>query len=229
MKGFSKRLTTFIDFLVELLVYAGFVVAYFLLVLHVLGDKIKHVYDLNPTHYALLAVALIAAQGFIMERLTTFLMWLIRCLQAILPVLYRLATPYESSSRPAEAPGLLVYRFAGPLYYFNAAYFAHRVNEVIAAAESPVRFFLVNAEAIVDMDMNAVEILEEMHRSLRKRGIVLGFCEVKGDFRRVLANTRLAGRAGFKLFPSVATAVRQLSEKPRKKQVERESSEAIPG
>ena len=149
----------------------------------------------------------------VLERLTTTLLWVIRCLQAIVPVLYRLVTPYESSIRPSEVPGLMVYRFAGPLYYFNAAYFAHRVHDLIAGANPRVRFFLVNAEAIVDMDMNAVEILEELHRSLRKQGIVLGFCEVKGDFRQVLMSTQLPRRAGFKIYPSVAAVVRELTTK----------------
>ena len=48
--------------------------------------------------------------------------------------------------------GLLVYRFAGPLYYFNAAYFANRVQELIDSVPGPVKVFLINAEAIVDMD-----------------------------------------------------------------------------
>lgn len=213
MKGFSKRIASLASFLMEMLVYAGLVAAYFLLVLHFLGDWIKHIFTTNKTHYALLAVALIGAQGIVLERLTTALLWVIRCLQAIGPVLYRLLTPYESSSRPAEVPGLMVYRFAGPLYYFNAAYFAHRVNEVIARADFRVRFFLVNAEAIVDMDMNAVQILEELYTSFRRRGIVLGFCEVKGEFREVLMSTKLPHRAGFKIYASVAAAIAELSKK----------------
>ena len=60
-------------------------------------------------------------------------------------------------------PGLLVYRFAGPLYFFNAAYFANRVQEVIDSSDPPVTFFLINAEAIVDMDWNAAEVLGELH------------------------------------------------------------------
>ncbi len=211
MKAISKKIASLASFLIELAVYAGFVTAYFLLVLHFLGDWIQHIFKTNKTHYALVAVGLIAAQGVVLERLTTVLLWLIRCLQAIGPVLYRLLTPYESSRQPREVRGLLVYRFAGPLYYFNAAYFAHRVNEVIARAESPVRYFLVNAEAIVDMDMNAVEILEHLYTSLRKRGIVLGFCEVKGDFRQVLLSTQLLHKPGFKIFPSVAAAIEELA------------------
>ncbi len=212
MTSLSKKIASLASFLMELVVYAGFVGAYFFLVLHYLGDWINHIFVTNKTHYAFLAVGLIAAQGVVLERLTSILLWVIRCLQAILPVLHRMARPHETISRPPHVPELLVYRFASPLFYFNAAYFAHRVQDVIDAADPPVKFFLVNAEAIADMDINAVEILEELHLYLKRRNIVLGLCEVKGDFRKVLMSTRLPHRSGFKIYPSVAVAVQKLSK-----------------
>ena len=48
---------------------------------------------------------------------------------AIILVLHRLARPHETIFRPkVPGSGLLVYRFAGPLFFFNAAYFADRVQ-----------------------------------------------------------------------------------------------------
>ena len=92
---------------------------------------------------------------------------------AIILVLHRLARPHETIIRTPKVPGLLVYRFAGPLYFFNAAYFANRVQEVIDSSPEPVKIFLINAEAIVDMDFNAAEILEELQVSLKNQGIIL--------------------------------------------------------
>jgi MFS superfamily sulfate permease-like transporter len=213
----SRKLASLFSFLMELVVYAGFVGAYFFLVLHYLGGWIQHTYRTDKTQYALVAVGLIAAQGVVLERLTTILLWLIRCLQNIIPVFYRMTRPYESSSRPEDAPGFLVYRFAGPLYYFNAPYFARRVQEMIDSSPEPVKVFLLNAEAIVDMDMNGVEILEQVYLNLRIRGIILALCEVKGDFRKVLKSTRLPSKGGFKIYASVAEAVRELIRKSPQK------------
>ena len=132
---------------------------------------------------------------------------------AIILVLHRLARPHETIFRPkVPGSGLLVYRFAGPLFFFNAAYFADRVQEIVETADPPVKFFLINAEAIVDMDLNAVEILEELHNYLKRRNIVLGICDVKGHFRKVLMNTRLTSRTGFNLYPSVAAVLQELNK-----------------
>jgi sulfate permease, SulP family len=136
---------------------------------------------------------------------------------AIILVLHRLARPHETVLRPkVPGSGLLVYRFAGPLFFFNAAYFFNRVQKIVEAADPPINFFLINAEAIVDIDINAGEILEELYHYLRRRNIILGICEAKGHFRRELLNTRLTTRTGFNLYPNVASVVRELSKEPAK-------------
>jgi sulfate permease, SulP family len=133
---------------------------------------------------------------------------------AIILVLFRLARPHEIIIRTPKAPGLLIYRFGAPLFFFNAAYFVNRVQEIIDASPDPVTFFLINAEAIVDMDLNAAELLEDLHFSLKAQGIGMGICEVKGHFRRVLMSTHLPNRVGFTVYPSVAVAVRKMSNPP---------------
>ena len=89
-----KRSPRLFSFLVELGVYAGFVLTYFFLVLLLPGRHgLQHVFR---TTTKLITPSwqwrLIAVQGVVLERLTTILLWVIRCLQNIVPVLYRLAT-----------------------------------------------------------------------------------------------------------------------------------------
>ncbi len=135
---------------------------------------------------------------------------LVSVIFAIIMVLHRLARPHETITRPPVVPGLLVYRFGAPLFFFNAAYFASRVRDLIESAKPQVTFFLINAEAIVDMDMNAAEILEELYNDMRSRGIVLGISEVKGHFRKVLDNTGLPAQQGVHLYCSMEEAMREL-------------------
>jgi sulfate permease, SulP family len=132
---------------------------------------------------------------------------------AIILVLHRLARPHENIFRPrVPGSGLLVYRFAGPLFFFNAAYFSDRIQEIVETAVPPVNFLLIKAEAIVDMDINAVEMLEDLHNYLSRRNIILGFCDVKGHFRDVLINTRLTRRTGFNLYNSVGAVMQELTK-----------------
>lgn len=62
------------SFLAELAVYALFVLAYYFLVLHFLGDRVKQIFDANKIHYAALALALIVVQGVFLEMLTSALL-----------------------------------------------------------------------------------------------------------------------------------------------------------
>ena len=133
---------------------------------------------------------------------------------AIILVLHRLARPFETIIRDPEMPGLLVYRFAGPLYFFNAAYFANRVQDLIDSSDPPVTVFMISAEAIVDMDGDAAENLGELHDSLKSQGIILGIYDAKGDFRKVLMGSRLTTRIGFNLYASLAEALVELSKVP---------------
>jgi len=74
----TAKIASLGSFLMELAVYAIFVFVYFFLVLHFLGNWIKHVFDQNRTLYAAVALALIIVQGVVLEMLTTALLRLIR-------------------------------------------------------------------------------------------------------------------------------------------------------
>ena len=65
------------SYLVELVVYAGLVAAYYFLVLHFLGPWLAEFYENSRKSYAVLALALILAQGFMLEIVTRWLLaWL---------------------------------------------------------------------------------------------------------------------------------------------------------
>ncbi|MBP1609909.1 MAG: hypothetical protein H6Q04_2144 [Acidobacteria bacterium] len=78
MKIRSQKIMSLGSYLTELLVYACFVSAYFFLVLHFLGDWVKQVFDENKALYAILALALILVQGYLLEILTSALLRMIR-------------------------------------------------------------------------------------------------------------------------------------------------------
>jgi hypothetical protein len=65
-------------FIIELVVYTVLVIAYVLLVLGLLGDWLKHLYDNGKTRYAFAALLLIIGQGVVLEMVTSLLLRLIK-------------------------------------------------------------------------------------------------------------------------------------------------------
>ncbi len=78
VRGLSVQIAPLGSFLAELAVYAVFVLAYFFLVLHFLGDRVKQVFDENIILYAILALALIIVQGVLLEIVSSALVRVIR-------------------------------------------------------------------------------------------------------------------------------------------------------
>ncbi|HKD75899.1 MAG TPA: STAS domain-containing protein, partial [Ktedonobacterales bacterium] len=68
-------------------------------------------------------------------------------------------------------PGLVVYRFYGPLVFANVRFFVERVEHFIADEKTPVRQVILDARAIPEIDVTAAEQLREFITQLRGRGI----------------------------------------------------------
>jgi hypothetical protein len=65
-------------FLIELVVYAALVVAYFFLVLHLLGDWLHDISSHHRYLYAITAILLIIVQAVFLEAVTTFMLRFLR-------------------------------------------------------------------------------------------------------------------------------------------------------
>jgi sulfate permease, SulP family len=93
-------------------------------------------------------------------------------------------------------PGLMVYRFYAPLLFSNCGYFAERVHTLIAAQPEPVRWLLLDAQAVTDIDVTAVEMLHTLHGELQHEGIALKFAHANRPLRELLDRTGLANEIG---------------------------------
>ena len=83
-------------------------------------------------------------------------------------------------------PGLVLYRYDAPLCFANAENFRKRVIAAIEAEKVPVEWFVLNAEAILDIDITAVDMLKELHRELIGSGITFAMARVKQDLYQQL-------------------------------------------
>ena len=113
-------------------------------------------------------------------------------------------------------PGLVVYRYDAPLFFANAEDFRRRA---LAAADShtPVRWFVLNVEANVEVDFTALEALDALRIELTRRGTVFALARVKQDLLARLDSFGLAGNIGAqRLFPTLPTAVDAYEEWARR-------------
>ena len=80
-------------------------------------------------------------------------------------------------------PGLVIYRFDGPLFFANAKTFRDEVTR-LAKAEPKPSWILIAAEPVTDVDTTASDILEDLDEMLNAQGISLVFAELKDPVRR---------------------------------------------
>jgi SulP family sulfate permease len=88
-------------------------------------------------------------------------------------------------------PGFVAYRFYAPLLFTNIAHFVQRVREILVA-EPNVRWFLLDAQAVTDIDVTAAESLHALHVELQQKGVALKIAHANRPFRDILERTGLA-------------------------------------
>ncbi len=93
-------------------------------------------------------------------------------------------------------PGFIAYRFYAPLLFSNAGHFVERVRQLVAASPTPVRWFLVDAQAITDIDITAAEALRALNKELHQQGIALKFAHANRPLRRILERIGFTSEIG---------------------------------
>jgi SulP family sulfate permease len=107
-----------------------------------------------------------------------------------------------------QVPGLVVYRYDSPLFFANAQDFRRRALAALAEAEGQVEWLILNAEANVEVDLTAIDALDELRTELEERGIVLALARVKQDLRHDLVASGFLDRGGEeRVFFTLPTAV----------------------
>jgi sulfate permease, SulP family len=105
-------------------------------------------------------------------------------------------------------PGLLVYRYDAPLFFANAENFRERAMEAVNDFPGPVEWFVLNAEANVEVDLTALDSVDQLRTELARRGIVFAMARVKQDLRVLLESAGLVDKIGEdRIFPTLPTAV----------------------
>lgn len=105
-------------------------------------------------------------------------------------------------------PGLVIYRYDAPICFANVENFKHRALDAIAKENSPVEWFILNTEAIAEIDITAVDMLAELHQELHSRGITFAMVRVKQDLYSQLRRSGLLEIIGAaQIYPTLPTAI----------------------
>ncbi len=98
--------------------------------------------------------------------------------------------PEETDHAP-DTSGLIIYRFGAPLYFANATLFGEEVEKLVTQAASPVKWFVLDAEAIVDIDTTGEEALHQVLTWLAKRGVTVAVSRANQSTAELLAHYHL--------------------------------------
>ncbi len=104
-------------------------------------------------------------------------------------------------------PGLVIYRFDGPLFFANATTFRDEIRRM-ARTDPPPRWILIAAEPMTDVDTTASDVLEELDEALNAEGISLVFAELQDLVQSKIERyglTRTIDPGHF--FPTIESAV----------------------
>ncbi|MCB1965658.1 MAG: STAS domain-containing protein, partial [Candidatus Accumulibacter sp.] len=95
-----------------------------------------------------------------------------------------------------SVPGLLVYRLYAPLIFANARHVVTRLRTLVDQAQPPVKWLVIDAQAIHDMDVTAAQRFAELHRELVARGVDVKIADAPRPFREELAKVGLSEEIG---------------------------------
>jgi MFS superfamily sulfate permease-like transporter len=93
-------------------------------------------------------------------------------------------------------PGLIVYRFGADLFYANRNRFVDEVRALIAQAPTPVRWLVVDAEAIIAIDYSAASSLRDLLEELTAKRVNMVFGRVSEGLRSDLTRHRVTPLVG---------------------------------
>jgi MFS superfamily sulfate permease-like transporter len=127
--------------------------------------------------------------------------------------------PTEAVTAPDEN-GCIVYRFGSPLYFANASLFSEEVEKLVTQAPSPVKGFVLDAEAVSDIDTTGAEVLHQILTLLADRGVTFAIARANPQLPPLLRRYDLLELIGEnRLYPTNRHAVADLAVPKKTKEL----------
>jgi high affinity sulfate transporter 1 len=101
-----------------------------------------------------------------------------------------------TSDQAVTHGGLVVFRFGAPLYFANANVFQGQVEHLVNSASEPVQWFVLDAEAIDDIDTTGSDTLEHVIEFLRRKNIIFAMSRAHHPIPELLKTYELMEKIG---------------------------------
>ena len=112
--------------------------------------------------------------------------------------------------RAKALPGLLVYRFDGPLFFANGEYYLERVRAALDANPGEETTVVLDMEGIGSVDTTAVDHLTDLVDELTAHGITVGLARANQAVFGLITRAGLVDRLGpDRIFPTINAAVEE--------------------
>jgi MFS superfamily sulfate permease-like transporter len=126
---------------------------------------------------------------------------------------------YQSiASHPAarSQPGLLLFRYNGPVVFFSAPHFKREVLAAAAAAGPDLRWFVIDLLPVSQIDTTGLFAMRDAFATLRTRGIVVAAAGRDAEWADRASRRDLNGvLAGIRFFPTLRLAELAYREETR--------------
>jgi MFS superfamily sulfate permease-like transporter len=121
--------------------------------------------------------------------------------------------PMPATPGNVTEPGLIVYRFGADLFYANQNLFNDDVRALVAHAPAPVRWFVVDAGAITDVDYSAAQSIRGLIEDLRRGNVAMIFGRASPYLRQDLDRHHLTEALGAaRIFTTLHEAIAMAQE-----------------
>jgi sulfate permease, SulP family len=104
--------------------------------------------------------------------------------------------PAPAAPGSQTEPGLIVYRFGADLFYANADRFTDEVRSLVDKAPASVRWFVVDAGAVTDLDYSAARTVRDLLDELEAKNVGLAFARVSVYLRTDLDRHDITAKVG---------------------------------
>lgn len=165
----------------------------------------REVYRVKRADFYLLVVTFVATLslgiqwGILVGIGASLILFLIQTTRPHFAVLGRVpeSQTYLNVTRHPHAetiPGIILVRIDAQFYFGNVSFLKETVRRLVEESEDPVRYFVLEAAGVNDLDSAAAATLAELDEELEARGIKLILTRIKGPVRDVLHRTGLLGK-----------------------------------
>jgi sulfate permease, SulP family len=104
--------------------------------------------------------------------------------------------PAPATPGSQTEPGLIIYRFGADLFYANADRFADEVRCLVDKAPAPVRWFVLDAGTVTDLDYSAAQTVRDLLGELTAKNVAVMFARVNTYLREDLDRHGISAKLG---------------------------------